>query len=480
MLDTRRQIQKLEPQGFDFSLKGAIFKFVASFVLALGIAFIPDYHSLPEQAVTMLFILIFAALLWMSEAIPAFAVSLLIIALEIILLGLFDARTEWEYFLKPWSSPLIFLFLAGFIMAAAASKTKLDIWFAKRVMLFSGSKPENILTGIIAITFTFSMFVSNTATTAMMMSVLVPILSNMDRNNRFGIALLLAVSVSANIGGMGTIIGTPPNAIAVGILGDKAPTFLGWMMLALPPAVLIMVCARWILLKLYPSSESTLNVKSAEEKINDDEVPSQHLTLVPNWKKGVVIATFVITILLWLSGPLHGVPTTVVSFLPIIVFTVVGIVDIEDINSLNWDVIILIIGGLSLGLAVAHTGLADWFASVFSGDNVPLLLIILLFSYIMVIISNFMSNTAATNIILPIAFALMLLEMPNQLILGVVTLALSASMAMALPVSTPPNAIVYSSGRLGSGDFIKMGVIAGLLGPLIVMGWLYLINTLFY
>ncbi len=213
----------------------------------------------------MLFILSFSAFLWITGAIPSFAVSFLIIALEILLLGYpdlnFDSNSkEWLYYLKPWSSPLIFLFLAGFILAIAASKTKLDLWLAKKVLLFFGNSPNSVLTGLMLTTFVLSMFISNTATAAMMMTMLVPILKNMKENNPFQKGIILAIVVAANLGGMGTIIGTPPNAIAVGILGDNAPSFLEWMVMALPPGILILLILRWVILKKYASTEKIINI----------------------------------------------------------------------------------------------------------------------------------------------------------------------------------------------------------------------------
>jgi sodium-dependent dicarboxylate transporter 2/3/5 len=226
------------------SVKHSVFKFIFSLLAAYFIAFIPNYSYLSYDASLMLFILLIAAFLWMTEAIPAFAVSFLIIALEILLLGYhnfdFDSSNkEWVYYLKAWSNPLIFLFMAGFIMAIAASKTKLDLWLAKRVLFYFGNKPNNILTGLMLITFILSMFISNTATTAMMMTLLIPMLKNMNKDNPFQKGILLGIVIAANIGGMGTIIGTPPNAIAVGILGDNAPSFVEWMIIALPPSSLI-------------------------------------------------------------------------------------------------------------------------------------------------------------------------------------------------------------------------------------------------
>jgi len=485
MLDTRRQLRQFLGSAYKLSLKFIFTAFTLSFIIAFIVAFIPTY-TLSQEATNTLFILVFAAGLWVSEAIPAFAVSLLIIALEIIMLGFpnldFASGSDaWKVYLQPWSSPLIFLFLAGFIMAAAASKTKLDVWLAKRILFIVGTKPHNIITGLIGITFVLSMFISNTATAAMMMTILVPLLTHIKNNNPFRKSIFLAVMIGANLGGMATIIGTPPNAIAVGILGADAPSFIGWMFLALPPALVVTLILRFVILKLYPSNENFIDLTAIKEveHFDDSTKKFNKIPTLPSWKKYVTMILFTLTILMWLTGPLHHIPTTVVSLIPIIGFTLFGIIDADDIASIRWDVIILIIGGLSLGLAVSKTGLDMWLASLISTDGLSVLYLMFIFSYLVVIVSNFMSNTAATNIMLPIVIAIAITISENSTQMVVVAVALSASFAMSLAVSTPPNAIIYASKKVESKDFLLLGAIAGLLGPTIVILWLYILENFF-
>ncbi len=482
MLDTRRHLKQFFDKAYTMSLQVVFASFSISFFIAFVVAFIPDYGIDANMTYT-LFILLFAAGLWITEAIPAFAVSLLVIALEMVLLGFnnFDFSSgskEWQVYLQPWSSPLIFLFLAGFIMAAAASKTKLDVWLAKKVLFFVGGRPHNIVTGLIGITYVLSMFVSNTATAAMMMTILLPLLGHIKESNPFQKAVLLSVVIGANLGGMATIIGTPPNAIAVGILGENAPSFIGWIALSLPPSLLVVFILRLVILKVYPSSEPFIDLKSIKEVEHFDDSTKQFskIPTIPSWKKNVTVAIFTMTILLWLTGPLHHIPTTVVSLLPIIGFTLFGILDADDMCKIRWDVIILIIGGLSLGLAVSKTGLDIWLATLISTDGMSILWIMFIFSYLVVVISNFMSNTAATNIMLPIVIAIATTISQEASYLAVVAVALSASFAMSLAVSTPPNAIIFSSKKVQSKDFLILGIITAIIGPVIVIGWLYLIQ----
>ncbi|ABB44423.1 Sodium/sulphate symporter [Sulfurimonas denitrificans DSM 1251] len=477
MLDTRRHLERFINGEYKIALPYVFIAFLLSFLFAYFVAFLPTYQ-LSQKGVFTLFILLFAAALWASEAIPAFAVSLLVIALEIILLGFDDFNfssnsKEWQYYLEPWSSPLIFLFLAGFIMAEAASKTKLDLWFAKRVLFFAGEEPKNIITAIMSITFILSMFVSNTATAAMMMSVLSPLLLSIKSNNPLRKALLLSVVIGANIGGMATIIGTPPNAIAVGMLKDNAPSFMEWIIIAMPPAVMMVFLMRLLIIKFYPSNQTYINLDALDGIEDDDGTAKESAKdLLPSWKKQIVILIFFITISLWLTSALHHIPTTVVSLLPIVAFTLFGIIDADDIRSIRWDVIILIIGGLSLGLGVSKYGLDVWFASLISSDGLSVLMVLGVFSYIVVVISNFMSNTAATNIMLPIVIAIVTTLSSDSSQIAAIAVALSASFAMSLPVSTPPNAIIYASGIVKSKDFLFIGVVTALIGPIFVLGWL--------
>ena len=479
MIDTRRGIRKFADIDAAESRKDRLILFAVSLAVALPAAYLPAYEGLTPDGRTTLFILLFAAGLWLSEAIPAFAVSFLIIALEIVMLGLPGEGRHWEHFLSPWASPLVFLFLAGFIMAQAASKTRLDIWMAKRVLFLVGNRPENIMTGMILVTFTMSMFISNTATAALMVAILFPMLSSMRPDNPYKKGLLLSVTMAANIGGMGTIIGTPPNAIAAGLLGSQSPSFIGWIALALPPAVLMVFLLRFVLLKRYPSSEPAIDLRALHGVDHTDDTSKVHSAVpsVPSWKKSAVVLTFGATVLLWLTGPLHAIPTTVVSFLPIVVFTMLGILDADDMRALNWDVIILIVGGLSLGSAVSASGLDKWIADVFATLSLPFLVLVPLFAYLVVALSNFMSNTAAANILLPLVAAVTVVLGNSSPVLAVVTVALSASLAMCLPVSTPPNAIVFASGALKSRDFWMMGILSALFGPLVILGWIYFVSA---
>ncbi len=467
------------PKGF-FEARGIssprrIVIFMACLVAALlTVLLVPVFSELEPAPRRALFILVFAALLWITEAIAAFAVGILVIGLGIALLGnpeplLGDpeqgifAKTDrdWEQFVVVLGHPLVWLFFGGFVLAAGMERAGLDRRLATRLLSQLGSRPAALLLGIMAVTFTLSVFMSNTATTAMMIAVLAPLLGRLDR--RFATGLLIGTAVAANLGGMGSLIGTPPNAIAVGVLSQGANpvdiTFIEWMVIGLPLGAGLLILSWALIAKLYAAGIDRLPaIDWAGDKIAE---------AVPLWQTRVVATTFVLTVGLWMTGPWHHIPTAVVSFLPIVVFTTTGIMGAQQIRGLNYDVLFLLAGGLALGQIVTVTGLADWIVGRIPTEGLGLLGVALIVSFATVILSNFMSNTAAANIIIPLGVT-MAVGAEARI---AVPIALSASAAMCLPIATPPNAMVYATGRCKKGDFLRMGLIIGLLTPPLAVAW---------
>lgn len=463
MLDTRSEIRRIIGSVQPSSYR-RLSLILGCTVFAMAIAFIPGYPGLAEPARWAFFILLLAASMWVTEALPAFAVALLVISLEIGILGVdggvfAESSTDWEVFVAPWASSLMWLFFGGLILAQAASKTGLDRLIAHQVLRLVGGKPAMLLVGLMSTTFVLSMFMSNTATTAMMMAVIAPIVANISTKNPFAKAVLLGIPFAANIGGMGTIIGSPPNAIAAAAIQSVSPIdFVDWMLLGLPPALLLLVVAWAYLMFSYRSTEARIGVVSMQSDQASD---------VPHWKMVVVLVTFLLTVALWLTTPLHHLPTSMISFLPIGVFSIIHLLEPQDIRALNWDVLLLLAGGLSLGVMVSETGLADWLINGLPIQGWSLMGLAFGFSYLTMAVSNFMSNTAAANIIVPLA-AVAAGQFAPQV---VVPVALGASAAMCLPISTPPNAIAFTSGRLQSTDFVRGGIVVGIAAPLLGVLW---------
>ena len=249
-----------------------------------------------------------------------------------------------------FADPVIMLFIGGFILAIAATKTGLDAQLAKVLLKPFGSKSVNVLLGFILITGVFSMFVSNTATAAMMLTFLTPVFKQLPPEGKGRIALTLSIPVAANLGGMATPIGTPPNAIALKYLNDPAGLNLNlgfgeWVLFMLP-LVIVLLFIGWILLRtIFPFSQKTIN-----------------LEIEGGMKKGfqtwVVIVTFIVTVLLWMTDKLTGINSYTVALIPFVVFALTGVINKYDLEEINWSVIWMVAGGFALGYGLNASGLA--------------------------------------------------------------------------------------------------------------------------
>jgi len=453
----------------EFDDVGALLRLLGCLFIAAALAFLPEWPGLDPAARRCLFILILAAGLWATEAIPAFAVALLVIGLSILMLGrpdgVFvppDQPERWQIFIAPFASPLIWLFLAGFILAEAAARTGLDRTLAGLVFRVAGTGATAVLIAAMGITFVLSMFMSNTATAAMMIAVVMPVLRTLPAGHPFRPALPLGIAMAANLGGMGTLIGTPPNAIAAGFI-TRAGTdlsFLNWMALGLPPAVLLAGVLGAFLVYRYHAGGLHLDRHAL---VNAQESGPR----APLWQRGVVVMVFSITLLLWMFGP---APAAVVAFVPITVLSVTGVIGVAEIRQLRWDVLILMAGGLSLGVAVTETGLAGWLVEGLPLQGLGLIGAALAFALLTALLSNFMSNTVAANILVPLGAAAAIGLGGAQGTLPVI-IALSASTAMCLPIATPPNAIAYSTGEFNARAFLWPGLLLALATPLLTVPW---------
>jgi len=468
MRDTRRAARRFVA-AVEFDDMGALLRVLGCLLAAALIAFLPDWPGLDPAARRCLFILVLAAGLWATEAIPAFAVAFLVIGMSILLLGrpdgVFvgpDEPDRWQIFIAPFASPLIWLFLAGFILAEAAARTGLDRTLAGLVFRAAGSRATAVLIAAMGITFVLSMFMSNTATAAMMIAVIAPVLRTLPQGHPFRPALPLGIAVSANLGGMGTLVGTPPNAIAAGFITRAGAdlSFLDWMALGLPPAMLLAGVLGTFLVYRYRAAGLFLDRRAL---VSAQETGPR----APVWQRGIVVAVFSVTLLLWMFGP---APAAVVAFVPITVLSITGVIGIAEIRQLRWDVLILMAGGLSLGVAVTETGLATWLVDGLPIGGLGLLGAGLAFALLTAFLSNFMSNTAAANILVPLGAAAAISVGGAPGVLPVI-IALSASTAMCLPIATPPNAIAYSTGELTARAFLLPGLLLALLTPLLTVPW---------
>lgn len=464
--DERRDVRTILGRLEVRSWRQAVFA-LACILVAVAIAYLPAHAGLALAGRHALFVLVLAAGLWATEAIPAFAVGLVVMALAIVLLGDMGrgrAEAGWERFVAPWASPMVWLFLGGFVLGKAASRTGLDRSLAMRVLAAFGPSPSRTLFAMMGVAFVLSMFMSNTAATAMLLTVVTPIVASVPPGDPFRKALVLGVPVGANLGGMATLIGSPPNAIAAGALGEDALDFARWLAVGAPPALALLGLSYLLLRRLYPPTVARIDVSVVNASI---DVAGAPLDALPAWRRLVVFVTLALTVTLWFTSHWHGVPTPVVSFLPITLFAAVGVMRGADLRTLGWDVLLLLAGGLALGVVVSSTGLAEWGVAQLPLDGGGRASLTLAAAYATALLSNVMSNTAAANILVPVAIALV----PDAKPLAGVAVALAASCAMALPISTPPNSIAYASGEVAAKDFLVIGLVIAIVGPLLGVAW---------
>jgi len=475
--DSRRYSKKIvgkinETISKQLNWQSRSLQFVLSFLVALGLSYLIKDSSFTEGQTSVLFILLFAIGLWVTEAIPPFAVGILIIGYLVFTMGNLESENVKQY-VQTWSDSVIWLFLGGFFIAESMKKTALDQSLLKIIVPKLGEQSKNILLGLMLITAFLSMLMSNTATTAMMIASIAPITLGLGKDAPLSKALLIGIPTAAAIGGMGTIIGSAPNAIAVGALDGIGIriSFFEWMLIGVPVA-LVLVFIFWIaLLKKYQIKRRSLDLsflQNTKSKTNADISTTQIRITV------IIILT---SLVFWLTSQWVGIPVAAVSGIPIVGLTMFGILDADDMRKLPWYTLMLVAGGLALGLAVQQQGLTDYFISFIDVQSLNFYVLAFIFALLSVIFSNIMSNTATTTIMIPLAisFTLLLPEQSPKTIPLII--ALSASCALLLPVSTPPNAIAYSTGQLVQSDFRFGGILIGILGPILVCVWVILLES---
>ncbi|MCB2223371.1 MAG: DASS family sodium-coupled anion symporter [Actinobacteria bacterium] len=436
--------------------------------VAFAIPFVVDFPDLSEPGHRAMAVFLLAIVFWVTEAIPLFATAALVMFLLIVLIS---DQALWSlpggYEAPPFSSiygalahPVLMLFLGGFFLANGAARFGLDRSLARVVLRPFGDSPKMILLGVMAVAATFSMFMSNTATTATLVAVILPVIASLEPGDRLRVALALAIPIAANIGGIGTPVGTPPNAIALAALTDAGFEigFLRWMAMAVPLAALLVIGAWLLLVRAFPPSCASVSIRIDAEF---DRSPAA-------W---VFYATFAATVALWLTEPLHGIPATIVGFVPVVVLLGTGVFKARDLQAIQWHILWLVAGGLALGLGVTSTGLDRWLIGLVGWDALPGWLIVALLALVATAMSTVISNSAAANLLMPIGLTLAMSDAVavDPIRVGFM-IAIGASLAMALPISTPPNAIAYSTGTVSTGDMLRTGLVIGVVGLVMFLG----------
>ncbi|MDO5025157.1 MAG: DASS family sodium-coupled anion symporter [Trueperella sp.] len=443
--------------------------------LVLGIAlflmpFFVDIPNLDTPGERMLAIFLLAIVFWITEPVPLTATAVLVILLEVLLISsgaIFDptggdpALAEhvipYSQYFAALANPVIILFLGGFMIAHGAEKYGLDKNIAA-VMLRPFSESARMTTlGLMVITAVLSMFMSNTATTATMFAVVTPILRSLPGGKaRAGVAL--SIPVAANIGGIGTPVGTPPNAIALGALAERGITisFVEWMVMAVP-YMLIILAFSWVFISL------VFLPREARIKVEMDS----------NWDRSrqakIFYAITVITILLWMSEPLHGISSNIIGFFPVASLLCLKVMGGADIKALDWPVLWLVSGGIALGTGVGATGLDAWLVGSVPWDSLSGVAILGILALIGFGMANVISHSAAANLLVPLAVSLAVSLSGVDTATVAAVVAIACSLGMSLPISTPPNAIAYSTGEIKVSHMALVGVVVGTLATTLLI-----------
>ena len=458
---------------------------IMGIIFLIATCLLPSPESLNNKAWLTLGIAILMATWWLTEAIPLPATGLLPLVL-FPLLGISSIKETAQAF----SHPIIFLFMGGFIIGLAMQHTGLHKRIAYYIISKFKSSPKSLVFGFMCATAFLSMWISNSATAIMMLPIALSIITvfkedkNNIKNNNFDKALVLSIAFSATIGGIATIIGTPPNTVMAAMLSEMYNyeiNFVDWLKIGLPTSIILLPIT-WIILTFlcFPlGSKTSIKDKVIKDKIKELGKISQDEIMV-----GIV---FIITASLWisrkwLSAALDGVipagalnDSTIAIMAVIFLFIIPSnrpkrkrLIDWQVAQNIPWGALILIGGGLSLATVINSSGLATWIGSLSSNlSNISIIFIVLICIVSIIVLTELTSNTATASTFIPIMGATALGLGQDPLLL-IIPATLAASCAFMMPVATPPNTIAYASGHLKISDMIKAGVWLNIISIIII------------
>lgn len=429
--------------------------------LALAvIAFILTYCFWPLPSVNQAVVaatLLAVVVLWVSEVIPLF-VSALIGSFLLLTFGDFSPGEIFH----PYFDPVIVLFFGGFVLARGLQKYEIDQRLAHEILRRAGDRPLFFVLGLMMVTAFLSMWMSNTASAAIMVPICVIVLKEnhlFHEHSRFAKGTVLAVAYAATIGGIGSLVGSPPNAIAAKFLREEnvALDFVEWMIKALPFVVLALLFT-WILLFLFNRPEI-------------DKIRFDYRARKPSREQKIIFAIFLVTVTGWLTTKFTGLSAATVALIPAIGLFASGLLDHDDLAQISWPTLLLFGGGLSLGSAVNEVGIDGLLAALVQGwiGNIPLFVSLLVLVFLGIAVTMVASNTASAAILIPLMLPLsqgLGIEMKSLAML----VAIGVSLDFMMPVGTPPSAIAYSTGVVSVRDMIRNGFLVNVgTGMLLVL-----------
>lgn len=444
----------------------------------------PLFSGMSDAAWLLSGLTAWMAIWWISESVPIPATSLLPIIVVPLLSLDSVANVTASY-----ADPLIFLFLGGFMLSIAMERWNLHKRIALLTMLMVGSKPSQQIAGIMLVTAFLSMWMSNTATAVMMLPIALSIIGMQDNvSDKFAKAMLLSIAYAASIGGVATLIGTPPNALLAGYLRNQYQLEIGfaeWMLLGVPVAVAMLAGAWfWLTQCHFRFARDEVNVS---RQLYVDKLAS----LGPmQLAEKIVLAVFLLAACLWVLRPwltgITGLPlndtltaifcASLLFIIPVNLKTGQRVLVWEDCGKLPWGILILFGGGLSLAAQIQQSGLADFIASqVGALGAINLLLLIVLVTTIIIFLTEVTSNTATAAAFLPL-LGPVAVSLDTSASMLVIPAAIAASCAFMMPVATPPNAIVFSSGKLKIADMVKAGFVLNLLAIVVITAAVWFIS----
>lgn len=444
---------------------------IGLFFFSLMISFAGTYFLAPDdftlaQTYT-LFTLFFSILLWATEAIPPFAVGIFVIGFLVYTMRNVDgAPISHEVISNTWSDSVIWIFLGGFFLSEAMRKTNLDIALFKSSISLFGNRPKYLLLGIILVTSLLSLIISNTATAAMILASVMPLLDNEEKDSPISKAILVSIPVAATFAGMASLVSSPPNLIVVDALKSKGfdVSFTDWMILGVVPAVFLLFGFWLAVSKKYFKNSKEVDLSFLDVKII--QTPKLRIN------RFFVISILIVTVTFWMLGHRLQIPTALTALIPIMFLPMLGVITAEDVRKLPWDTLMLVAGGLSLGIAIKEL-LAPYYSVYLADFQFDKIIMMLIFGFITILFSNIMSSTATATIVINIAAVVLPAE---QFLPIALTIGLCASCGLFLPVSTPPNAIVFSTGLIKQKDFNLGGFFGGVIGLAISIVWILFLD----
>lgn len=436
----------------------------------------PAPNGLPDAGWRIVGLVAFMAALWISEAIPFAATALLPLVL-LPTLGVCDIATA----AIPYANPVIFLFLGGMFLAQGMERCELHNRLAARLLLIAGDRQSAIIAGFLLSSTLLSMWINNTAVTLMMLPIAVSSIRLVRGGceKKLAAALVLSVAYGSTIGGMATLVGTPSNALMAGFMQESYGIeigFLDWMAISMP-VVLVLLALAWLVL-------TTLAGKTSDKKVVFDTTAHPDIKTTPPIGTWCVTTVFFLTAMLWIARGFLNEHLPWLSdawiamtgglalfFLPSGPARGDRVLNAHSLKQMPFDVLLLIGGGLSLAAAIQSSGLAGWIGSFSSHiGHLPPSTVLTLVLIVAIALAELTSNTATTAAFLPVVGALAAGLGHSPLLLGM-GMTLAGSCGFMLPVSTPPNALIYACGHISLGQMIRTGFILNIGAWIILSTW---------